>query len=349
MWLSTPSTTLSILNSIIRHIEYLLQRNDCVILPGIGAIVAEYVASEIDYETGRITPPCRIIALNTSIVHDDGMLATSISRAEGIKFGEARTLMCHAMAEIRSTLSAEREYPLGRIGMLTEGEEHRITFIPAETPLATSERLGHPIATAIERENVKSASADVPSTDETLPPHTYTRILSDRNYYIAINKIFARSAAAVIVVMALVLPFIMPHTKPAGNLVNASLNPVETLSSPNRTIERTTTPPEEGEAADDAETTPDGGNMETTADVMQVKDNDAQSGYHLIVATFRSSADVEKYIAQHRGTTYPLRGIEKNGMWRVSAACGDKATLRMILNSDDFKREYSKSWIWDAD
>lgn len=39
------------------HIEYLLQRHECVILPGIGAFIVSNDAARIDMATGEIILP----------------------------------------------------------------------------------------------------------------------------------------------------------------------------------------------------------------------------------------------------------------------------------------------------
>ena len=48
------------MNNLFKHIEYLLLRNDCVIVPGFGAFIATNLPARIDYEKERFyLPPAR--------------------------------------------------------------------------------------------------------------------------------------------------------------------------------------------------------------------------------------------------------------------------------------------------
>jgi hypothetical protein len=60
--------------SITRHIEYLVSRHDCVVVPGWGAFIAQYEPARIDAESGLIVPPSRAISFNQSVMHNDGLL-----------------------------------------------------------------------------------------------------------------------------------------------------------------------------------------------------------------------------------------------------------------------------------
>lgn len=328
------------LTTITQHIEYLLQRHDCVILPGIGAIVAEHVAARIDFEAGIAVPPATILSLNRDISHDDGMLATSIARAEQIKFEEARGIMRREIAEIKATLMRDGEYSLGSIGHLSYGPEDRLEFIPRRSPQEMCSDMGMPVVDFLGEGQAASESATASLaevTSETLAPHQYTKILSDRNYYIAINKIFARCAASVIVIMALTLPFIMPQSGSRTDIVNASLNPVETLSSRQASATRL-------ESAVEATDIPEDAIPDTNETVGATQ----EFGHYLIVATFHTEREASDFIASRSGSIFPLQTVERNGVWRVSAGHGDQGTLRALLNSSEFRAAFSEAWIWDS-
>ncbi|MDE6330540.1 MAG: hypothetical protein K2L83_07535 [Muribaculaceae bacterium] len=320
------------MTSVIRHIEYLTRRHDCVILPGIGAIVAEYTPARIDAERGVILPPTRRFGLNPAIRHDDGMLADSISRAERVKFEEGRSIMAQEMDGIIRALRRDREFTLGKIGRLSLDDADRMEFIPRTSPDANSEGMGAPAA-SLRRPGAAIATSS--ESDSDLPADCYTRILSKKNYYIAINKIFARCAASLIVIIAFALPFIMPQSNTATPEVSASMNPVETLSRRIPARIESTEPaepalPEEAPAAETAAT-------ETAVD-----------GMYLIVATFHSADEAATFIAARRGGAYELRIVESRGIHRVYAGHGDSQTLRALLNSTEFRAAFPEGWIWDS-
>ena len=69
--------------SMIEHIEYLMLSNDCVVVPGFGAFIAQYTSSHNGAQNSTFTSPKRSISFNASINHNDGLLAFFISNGEG--------------------------------------------------------------------------------------------------------------------------------------------------------------------------------------------------------------------------------------------------------------------------
>ena len=77
MDISGKSSTFVKMFSIIEHIEYLISDHDCVVVPGLGAFIAQYIHAEIDLERGVILPPRRVLSFNAAVCHNDGVLAGS--------------------------------------------------------------------------------------------------------------------------------------------------------------------------------------------------------------------------------------------------------------------------------
>ena len=124
------SNYLCIVNSINEHIEHLILRHDCVIMPGIGALIAHYQHARIDEELGCIFPPARHISFNPDIKHNDGLLATSIARRDRITYDQAVAIMDEDMNLIRSQIEVHGEYAIGRIGTLSKNPEGSTIFTP---------------------------------------------------------------------------------------------------------------------------------------------------------------------------------------------------------------------------
>ena len=73
--------------SLVQHIEYLMIYNDCVVIPGWGALIANYRPSTVK---GSIMEcPQRTIAFNGDINHNDGMLANSLMRRHHMSYEQA--------------------------------------------------------------------------------------------------------------------------------------------------------------------------------------------------------------------------------------------------------------------
>ncbi|MDE6528441.1 MAG: hypothetical protein K2L78_05290, partial [Muribaculaceae bacterium] len=78
------------MNSISAYIEMLLRKHECVVLPGFGAFLCNYVPARFaDDNELTINPPSRCLAFNGELVDSDGLLASSIARKEGLTYEAA--------------------------------------------------------------------------------------------------------------------------------------------------------------------------------------------------------------------------------------------------------------------
>lgn len=349
---------------LILHIEYLLQRHDCVAIPGIGALIVEHIPAHIDENDYTILPPTRSISLNTYITHDDGLLASSIARSEGVSFEQARALMQKEIEGIREALLTEGEFEIGNIGILRLNEEDKPEFHPALSPIAQAAQFGlfsapmriknearenasqidNQIAAGTQKNDVKSA------LPVDLPEGYSLRPFSNKNYYIAINKIFAKCAASVAILLIILVSFIVPRNPSAPEPVKASMTPVETIYVEKAKPAAPQAQPQvdskeniiSASQAEDAETMAAPGATKMHSDA-------PEAGSYLIVATFHTAAEAQKFIDYRAGGNYPLNIIKGKNVWRVSAAHSDHATLRKMLNSEEFRAAFSEAWIWNAD
>lgn len=149
--------------SINLHIRYLLTRHDCVVVPGLGAFVAQRDNARIDESTGRLIPPCRRVGFNQSLQHDDGLLASSVSRREGVSYDVARTLIANDVEMMRSRLQSSRMAILPRLGRF-DREGGRLVFTPDETSLVVNSRFAAlpaiSVLPAIQSPEVETMAAD---------------------------------------------------------------------------------------------------------------------------------------------------------------------------------------------
>ena len=81
----------------------LLYRNDCVIVPGLGAFITRRVASSYDEQRGLMLPPRKEVAFNPDLRHTDGLLADFMT-ARG-----AASDYADAQGQIESFVSAVME------------------------------------------------------------------------------------------------------------------------------------------------------------------------------------------------------------------------------------------------
>ena len=106
------------MNEIIRHIEFLLVSHDCVIVPGLGAVLAHSLSAHYDSASDVLMPPSRTFSFNKSLSHNDGLLVSSIARSKGISFEAASSIVSGEVEAMRRRLETEGVLSLGLAGKL---------------------------------------------------------------------------------------------------------------------------------------------------------------------------------------------------------------------------------------
>ncbi len=116
--------------NIATHIQDLLYRYECVILPGFGAFLSQKQSAFIDQDSQTFYPPRKVVSFNRQLLKNDGLLANYISVAEKVSYIEAVNRIADFVAGIEESLQNEGQVELANIGILTSSED-RISFEPA--------------------------------------------------------------------------------------------------------------------------------------------------------------------------------------------------------------------------
>jgi cell division septation protein DedD len=114
---------------ITAFIRELLFGHDCVIVPGFGGFVCNYMPSRIDRSSGTFHPPVRQITFNRNLVHNDGLLIQKICSA-GLTYGDARSMVEEFVSGIRKELERGEEVSLEKIGVFRKNHEGSLEFEP---------------------------------------------------------------------------------------------------------------------------------------------------------------------------------------------------------------------------
>ena len=102
-----------------RHIEALLLRHDCVIVPGLGGFVTQYVPAHCDDEGGLFLPPKRIVGFNPDLTLNDGLLVQSFMKTYDASYPEAQRMIENAVADLKARTQKDGDAELKGIGTLT--------------------------------------------------------------------------------------------------------------------------------------------------------------------------------------------------------------------------------------
>ena len=320
------------------HIEYLLLRHDCVVLPGIGAFINVRHAARLDSDTGTWYPMTREVRFNSALNHDDGLLANSYARKLQTSYNEGRDLLRRDLLRLQEMLASDGEVTMGQLGIL-HYDNGLISFQPRLTATQMATASGHlpAIMHAPERVEIKKAvteDAETPAStnaDDTIQSVSSgkERVFdTTRNYYIAVNKVFARIAACFMVVATVVLSIIIPTTD-NSRMDQASVMPVEKIIR--ESISKAERPV-----------------IEKIPQVEKEVKAEIQSGsYHAIVATFRTMEEAEKFMQQNKVSGYELQYVPTATRVRISAISSDnKEELQQIMSTEDFRSRFTNAWIW---
>ncbi len=319
------------MNNLSLHIEYLLRYHDCVILPGVGAFMKSYRDAVFESD-GTIAPPVSELTFNASIQTNDGLLAHSIMRRNNVTFEEAKSKVSEGVEQIRNLLKSDREYTLGRIGVLSLGNEDNILFSPFSSPLP---KVFQPIERFV-RTNAETTHKNIHTEEK-----ASSRFDTKRNYYIPINKRFVRVAAALVFVVAAASTFVVPslHNSNYSRFQRASVMPVE-WSTSSEVAE------EESFHESDTNSVP------TSEPSSPVTDSISTSpeNFYLVVATFKTPEECRRFIdAQPAEMTFELRIVSGKKVCRVYAASSaSRESLLDTMRDDTFRKLFPTAWIWES-
>lgn len=323
-----------------QYIKRLLREHECVVVPGLGAFIAHYEGAVLSAEEGYITPPRREVGLNPSLTHNDGLLAGSVSRREGISYEAALDLIAGDVAAMRARLAAEGQLLIEGVGTLIRPETEGQTpgFIPLSDGFYNGAyNLLQPIA-------LPEPMADAKDVDEQqMLPGTGRRFFTP----------WVRIAASVAVVMALGAALFTGINETATRGADtASLVPTHRLISTRDT-----------KSASLAKTVSKQEAAKTAAEIKIVEPKDPVASvtvsdrvlevpagtkrFYLIVASLPTYARAQSYIATHNGKKH--MAIVRAGRSRYRICMAISSTFEgAMAHKQYFNAFYPDSWIaWD--
>lgn len=193
-----------------RHIEALLLKHDCVIVPGLGGFVTQYVPARRIEEEELFLPPYRSIGFNPDLAINDGLLAQSYMHAYDTTFPESVKLINDAVSKLKAELAQEGEYVLSGIGRLTLGMDGRYLFEPCEAGVISPELYG--LDSVLLPLSASNGDAEVTAEEPTASTGKRKKSRkslikrTEKTYTISLNREFVNYVAAAVV--ALVFYFI---------------------------------------------------------------------------------------------------------------------------------------------
>lgn len=294
-----------------------------MIVPGIGAFIVSEKSASLDESAGKFYPACREISFNRAVNTDDGLLSHSYARKCKALFEEGRSFMNRDIEMLKSRLHNEGCVTIANVGTLHCDGEGKLSFRPLAN-CDTRKRI-FPVLNVDSNIDSLLAIPVVSDSPEMIRVPKDNKIMSgrqisDKYYYVAINKTLAKVVACILVFILFAIGVYFPSGSGGRLEDRASVVPVESVLPVVRKTINIASPSEKKMVA---------------------------PSYYLIVATFKSVDEAERYVKQHRENGVDLNLVNSGNMSRVYAASSsDKNELVRILNSGDFKKRYAGGWIW---
>lgn len=307
--------------SMIEHIEYLMLSNDCVVVPGFGAFIAQYTSSNNCAQNSTFTSPKRSISFNASINHNDGLLANSIAKKALIPYAEALKQIEKSTTICRQALSDGSEVPFGRLGFFISNAEGHIEFIPFHHELANDDFFGlqsFSFPTLAER-NAQVATEETVSETYSEPEINIGR----RNWF---SHKAVQIAASIVMLVCLTFALSTPIIvdKPTHQL--ATLN-VPTPTMPKHKVVKT----EEISLQKQVEA------------ASEKKEANSNGRYAIIICSLKKQSQVVQYFQENKDIN-PANVIKKNGYYMIYFNRGDNYQ-ELVKEAKQMPKPYTEFWI----
>ena len=115
--------------NLAKHINDLLYRYDCVIVPNFGGFVTHQVGAKLNNDAQTFYPPTKQIAFNGHLKHNDGLLANYVTSVEHLSFEQASNAISLIVGKWQNQLKTS-ELSLDKLGVLSLNTHQQIVFEP---------------------------------------------------------------------------------------------------------------------------------------------------------------------------------------------------------------------------
>lgn len=223
------------MTELCRHIEAILLEHSCVIVPGLGGFVTQYVPARRVDEEKLMLPPYRSVAFNPCLTMNDGLLAQSYMYARGVTYSEALRLISEAVVQLENELRHSGRYELPGIGELCLNAAGRTEFHPEAAGVIAPELYGLDAFVLDPATDIRHSCRVLGNPSPVASEKHYTmRLSKELVHYIAV----AVTAVAFYTIM--VFPIKIDQGVPAGRLAMVVPNgelplPVNTEMASDRT------------------------------------------------------------------------------------------------------------------
>ena len=307
--------------SIIEHIEYLMSCHDCVVVPGWGAFIANYSVADYDTQRSVYGRPQRSVGFNAGVTHNDGLLAHSLMRREGLSYEESMRFIADSVTAFAKQLSMGGEVSMGRLGYFVRREGRYDEFVPFTNVNASNRYYG------LADVEVRT----VTSLERAMQEESEAPIRVERGLF---SRRTTRIAASIAVLLGLGVLLSTPVIVDREHLDMASMTPkvtapqVQTLGV---TVEQGVTT----SAIEVVEPYPSIAAMGSDA-----------GKYYMVIATLRNQQELDAFKKSYPSLVPHMKLLDYKGMTCVYVARSDDYGRLMSLR-DELPERLRDVWIYN--
>lgn len=319
---------------ITPFIRELLFSHDCVIVPGFGGFIGNYVPARVDDSTSVFYPPVKQISFNRNLKNNDGLLAGRISAHPGISFNEAVIIIGDYSAMVIKRIQSGEKVVFDNIGVFSSNNEGSIQFEP--------DRNVNYLPGSYGLESFQFSPVTGYDVRKQITRHIDRD--PERRH---ITRVYLWRAAIIVPLIALATLIPLKTTLQRSKIETTTLNPVsKTVTEVPAGSELTSTPVVENITEGLKQAESDEPLQPVQAAPVNVPDVKGGEGhFYLITGSFRLKVNAEQQAALLKKEGFEPEVITAlNGFFRVSALrCSNLETA--IEKKDSLIKKFPGTWV----
>jgi len=309
------------LSQVESYIAELLKDHDCVIIPGLGAFVANPEPAKIDTRQHLFSPPYKEIGFNKNIVRNDGLLADKIAEKERIPYEQANSIIGVFVKDCIGRLQNGERISFKDVGIVSIDSSRNIQF-ESETSvnfLPESFGLDSFHSPAIKRQSFEQKVEQEIIDRSPIPIDTSTTPGKGRVIPI---KIYYRAAASILLIAAISWLYLNIDLIKGLEINYSDLNPFARSDSGTyvQRIDKTLEKEPETDVADPIQEWLDNIAEENVDPIPKVKEVKVIRRFHIIGGCFEFKSNADRLLKKlkHFGFDAALVGKNRRGLHRVA-------------------------------
>ncbi len=340
---------------IASYIQELLWDYECVIIPGLGGILATYRPAEMVLAEHIIYPPSKSLSFNEYLTNSDGLLVNHICQKEQVSYTESTEQVEAWVRKTQNLLNANEEIYLPKIGRFHRDIEKKLRFEPDMTAnyLASAYGLRKVVAEPI----LRSKSED---TIEVMELHraSYTLPRPNRKWAMAAVVLLFLTLGSILNLMYQgvdVKPLNLNAANVLGFLENFNKNSEaspDLKASVNKDIPTLTASPKVAAVSQPVSTTDtamesiDAASASTSAPIQPIVKPATGKKYYVIIGVYREQANIDNAMA-YLHDKHPGEEIYEDSFShtkRIGFYAGDDY-LQACAKLHEAKKDQQDDWL----